>query len=722
MRPRFALVPLAALLLFVPVPAMSQDATGEPLVLLQDDANDVAAYARTGVDTVPADAPPGTFDSADLLGLSITETPAEFQFHLALATLDAGPTSDFLASLQYTTTFRHVDNLYLLRMHTIGDSHMGYLELVAAPDERFGTYITDVPVTGDAATATLTAAVPRNVLVDTQGSAPYPGRVLDFFSVRAGFLNEGGFVTTGNGVTVPWAYVEDRMPKEGTAEVAFPVAFGIVQSGDLSLSSEEPFRASNGEAGTFVFRVNATNLGAEEQVAEFVAVSAPAGWDVRVPGLVRLEPNETSEFPVIVRTAFNHLHGTATAFTVELASQSDPSSIGRIQLGLRYPKIPQPAGHHNTVYLHNVDESDDPLRQGVGLVNYAISGYDYLTYPYMNTALPEDDPDDDGTQAPGQTCQSLRVQDDGDQVGTTYCWDIPLSPGLEMGLDFDLATLGAYSIPIHSTLLQPGARVQGQLLYYTPDQQIDPFYYVYEAPTIVATLLPSERTDIDLDERVVFEGAIQAEPEGDYLAYERGAGLVLHLEVLTSRADNPLFGPHTEPSLDVGGWLQLPLLEYEDPVDEVFGIASHLHLMLDGDSHRMANPGDTVVFEVDLHNADDQDHDFQAVLVGSNHAWGRVIGGERFSVAADGSRSLTVAVTIPSDALDDDRADLVLEVASRDDATIRALVRLVTTADLDEEHEDHASLLGQAASPKDAPSPSIALLALALLGLALRRR
>jgi hypothetical protein len=722
MHVRFAWLALAALLL-APTPTMAQNAEGTPFVLLEDDPGDVAAYAQAGPDEVPTTAPSGSFDAADLLGLSITETPSEFQFNLALSTLDGGPGDGILAGIEYTVTFRHVDNVYVLRMYSFGDEYYGAVEQMSTdPDEPFGAYVAEARVTPDAATSTLVAAVPRDAIVDSEGSAPYPGRVLDLFMVKAGYLNGGGFYTPLSGVPMPWAYVEDRMPEEGPSDVVLPITFGIAQSGDLRLTSNEPFRASNGEEGTFVFRVNATNLASSPQTAEFVALSPPMGWDVRVPGVVRLDANETAEFPVIVHTAFGHKHGTATAFTLELASQSDDVSVGRIQLGLRYPKIAQPAGHHDTVYFHNSDEGDDELRKALGLFNKALTGYDYLTYPYLNTALPEDDPDDDGTPTPGMSCESLRVQEDGDTVGTTYCWYLPLMPALEMGLDFDLGSLGAYSIPIHSLAPQPGARVQGRIVYYEPSEQVDPFYYFYEPPTVVATLLPSERAEIGVDQRVVFEGIIQPEAAGDLLVYRRGASIGLELEILTGRPDNFFLGPRTEPDLAPGGWMQLPLLEYADPVDEVFGIASHLHLMLDGESHRMANPGDTMVYEVDLHNADAKDHDFAATLVGSNHAWGRIVGGERFSVAADGSRTLMVAVTVPEDAFDDDRADLVLEVTSRDDESIRALVRLVTTADLDEEHDDDASLLGEAAKPKDTPGPSLALLALALLGLALRRR
>src|SRR5688572_14478086 len=141
MDPRLALVALATLLL-VPTPVLAQDASAEPTLLMEDDGGDVAAYASAGADAVPTTVPAGTYDNADLLSLSVSEAPSEFQFHIALKTLDGGATEDVLASIQYSLTFRHVDNLYRVRIYGFGNQYSGSLELMSAsPDEPFGSYV-----------------------------------------------------------------------------------------------------------------------------------------------------------------------------------------------------------------------------------------------------------------------------------------------------------------------------------------------------------------------------------------------------------------------------------------------------------------------------------------------------------------------------------------------------------------------------------------------------
>lgn len=720
MRPLPALALLALLAALAPVPATAQAVPETPILLLEDDTGDVAADANGN----PVDVPSGGWDAMDLVSLSALETPAEVRFLLAVASLEATPQQSVLAAVAYEIVFRHLDETYKARVYVYDQTQAnGELERIPAgmdPDDGYGDYVASLPVEVDVAAATIAVPVSRELLTDSKGAAPYPGRALDFFMVDAGLFNDGNIQVMGQSMPIP--YVEDRMPESGAADVVLPIQHGIMQTGDLRLDSDEPFRASNGEAATFVFRVNATNIGDGTQVAEFVAVGAPQGWDVRLPGLVRLEAGQSVEVPVVVRTAFAHAHGSATAFTVELVGQ-DGASTGRVQLGLRYPKIAQPAGHHNTVHLHNLDDSDDPVRMGIGLFNRALSGYDFTKMPYFNTAPQEDDPTDAMTPVPGQTCESLRIQEDNDTVGTTYCWYAPLSPGLEMGLDFELDQPGSYSVPIHSLAPQPGARVQGQLVYYDPEETTDdPFFRFFYEPIVVATLLPSDRIDIAADGRQTFTGTVRAEEAGDYLPYKRGAHLELQLEVRTNRPDNFFLGPRTEPDLQPGGSLVLPLRDYEDAIDDAFAVAGGLHLALDGDSQRYANPGDTVVYTVALHNADDEGHDLAASLLGSNREWARIVGADGFGVAADGTRTIKVAVTVPADARDEDRADLVLEVASQEDVAVRSLVRLVTTVDTDVEHEDQASLLADAQAPKDTPAAPVAFLVLALLGLALRRR
>lgn len=699
------------------MPVEAQDAAA-PVAVLSDDANDIEVQSPG----VPTSVPAGVWDAMDLQALTVQETPLGFLFTLKVANLQTSPQDSVLAAVEYEIAFRHQDRMYKIRSFG-GDTVRASLEALPPGvdvDKGYGDYVAAVPATPDLAAGTITFELSRDWIVDSEGAAPFPGRVLDLFMVEAGFLNDNDATVFNQPASLP--ALEDRMPNTGAGEVMVPVLFGLMQQGTLRLRSDEPFRASNGEASTFVFRVNATNIGERDAAATFALREVPPGWDVRVPDRLRLEANQSVEVPVIVRTAFSHAHGSTAAFILELAS-TDGASVGRIQIGLRYPAIAQPAGHHNTVYLHNLDASSDPVAMAVGLANRGLGGFDSTKRLYFNTAEGTEDPTDAQTSVRGYTCRSLRVLDDGDTVGTTYCWSATLSPGLEMGLDFDLAAEGQYSIPIHSLVPQPATRVQGTILHYAPVEATDdPFLQFFVEPTIVATLEVSDRVDIGLDGSHIFTGVIRATPEGDLLPYQKGASLVLQLEASTGRPDNFFLGPRTEPDVMPGAFLQLPLLEYEDPVDTTVGFADALHLTLDGEAQRLANPGDTVVYQLTLHNADVSSHELGIVLAGSNREWGQLLGRETVTVAAGGDHILTVAVTVPSEARDGDRADLVLEVASREDIAIRTLARLVTTADTDAEHEDQGRLLSTQAEPKGAPGlhGAVALL-VALAAAALRR-
>lgn len=706
----WVLLPLL-LALAAPLPAQAQD---QPMLrLLDDSAGDVALAGAPTPTVMPA----GTADDLDLVSLDVGETPLDFLFKLGVKDLASGSTT--VVASGHDLFFRHHDQDYGITFYPGGS---GYAYLYAyEPGEGFGAYVADLPVTMDLGASTMTATVRRDLLIDNDGAAPHPGRILDNFHATTNAL--GNFYISGQSAT---PHPEDRMPNDGVGPLAWPVQYGIQQSGHLRLSSEEPFRASNGEASTFVFRINATNLAEEDDLVEFVAQGVPQAWDVQLPGLTMLDANQSVEFPVIVRTAFAHQHGSATAFTLELVSQNDASAVGRIELGLRYPLIAQPAGHHDTVYFHSVDQAE-----GVGgaldTALKLVQGGDFGKRPYFNTAAPDDDPQDDAVPVTGYTCGLNGNQDD--IIGTRYCWSLPLGPGLQMGLDFDLNRTGTYSIPMFSLLPHPGARVEGELVYLPPYEGAGEFNpetgFVERQSVVVATLNTSERADIGANAGHTFTGIITPTPDGDFLPYLNGAGLMLELRMLSARPDNPLFGPKGEPELRPGGTMTLPLLDYEDPLGETFGDDAKLQLALAGDMQRMANPGATVVYNATLTNADNQTHTVALLIIGSNREWATLPGGDELRLEPGESATLRVAVVVPLGAVDEDRADLVLDVASTSELSARALVRMVTTVDTDAEHADDAALVAsaqQGGKDTSAPAFTLTLAALAALVLVRRRR
>lgn len=702
-------------LLLLPGTSLAQESTA-PLRLLEEAAGDVVLDGSPSPVVMPA----GLADDVDLVSFDLAETPLDFLFMLGVKSLANGDTR-FLGT-DHRLHFRHNDQDYAIDYYP-GQGTAGTAQatlMTFEPGEEYGSQVADLPIAVDIAAGTMTATVLRDLLLDNEGAAPFPGRFLDQFRAESGYLSSSSIRVGGVGMPLP--HVADRMPNDGIGPMAWPVQYGIVQTGHLRLASDEPFRASNGEASTFVYRVNATNLGPRDDFVEFVASGVPAAWDVRLPGLTELPANASIEFPVVVRTAFAHRHGSATTLTLEVVSQSDPGSVGRVQIGLRYPAIPQPAGHHNQLYLHSAQDTlstlDTVLVTALGPVSR-----DWSKQAYFNTADPANDEQDDGIAIAGDLCDTQVL--DEDVVTSTYCWSIPLLPGLQMGLDFDTSGTGTYSIPFQSTLLQLGARAQGRLVHLQPvaGRGFDPpnGTFTERDEVVVAVFSTSARADIPLNGKATFGGTITPTAESDFIPYVPGAALRLDLQLEVARPDNP-FLTATAPDLIAGGLFTLPLFDYDDPIGDVFSDGGKLHLLLDGDVQQLGNPGSTLLFNATLHNADNATHELALLLVGSNVAWARIVGDERIEVEAGASRTLQVAVAVPADARDDDRADLVLDVASTSDVGARALVRMVGIVDTDATHPDATAYLSPTAGPKDTPGPPLVALAIALLALTLARR
>jgi hypothetical protein len=222
-----------------------------------------------------------------------------------------------------------------------------------------------------------------------------------------------------------------------------------------------------------------------------------------------------------------------------------------------------------------------------------------------------------------------------------------------------------------------------------------------------------------------FELAIAGTPEGDYLPFNEDATLAIQLNLSFLRVD-PFVGPKDAPKLH-GGEMVLPLIEYHDPVDQVFSSLSSLMIVVNGEQQRMVNPGKTALYDLGLMNHGSQDATYNLEVSGSSLAWARILGERRVTVPAGETRQLGIAVTAPPGAADGDVADLVLAAIDASDPSARTLARLLTTVDTEAEHPDDAAKvpgLNAALTEKKSPGvpPLAALAILALAALAVRRR
>ena len=321
------------LVLLMVAPATAQ------VVVLEDEGDDATASAAGVADVQGYDT-----RGFDLVSLAIDERTDAFDFILQVSGLDKDPETE-LDSAVYTVDFQHEDVGYRLRyVRQVLFGGVGYYGDVMVFDAGRQGYVTihrgdlDVSV-GD---GTMTFEVPRQMLVDGNGTAPTLGR--EFSLLRAFSRANMGIFAEGFSAL----RIEDAMPDSGFSEEPYKIVQGLVQTGHARLFSENPVRASNGEEATFVYYVDAVNLGEGSDRFDLGVEGVPQGWRITLPApTIRIDGNSTQPFPVLVTIPFTHQHGAFEDFVLTLTSHRDRDSVGQIQMGVRYLEIPQPAGHHD---------------------------------------------------------------------------------------------------------------------------------------------------------------------------------------------------------------------------------------------------------------------------------------------------------------------------------------------------------------------------------------
>lgn len=670
-------------------------------LVIEDPAGDAQVFLQGSGQPVPAD----RYAAVDTLGLEIEETRDELTF--VLHVVDAAP-ADLVPLVETTThaiSWRFGTHTYTLLVTRQTDVETGVLASGAyarlerrADDESFSTTVERVDVEVDAEANTYTVPVPRSLLVDHAGAPALPGTMFSEVRVRS----EGTFISFLNdfnedldnfgeplGVDPPdvQTTVLDRMPDDGTG--AYAVRLGGGEHHGIGLSASEPTRASNGEATTMLFTLHLRNDQAEAVPVHFATEGVPEGWDVWFPAEgATFESGAPRDVPALVRMPFVHQHGSRHEFTVRAEHAEDQSVYGETALGVVFTEVPQPSGHHARGWLHT-RLTPEPLFLGNLTISDDVEGY-------WNAQ------EDHGDDAPLRPTRYF-----GDEFAPG--WDLPLHPGLGMGLDFDIEGLGSLEFPVR-TGAQPmtATQLQGRLLHVAADGN----------ETVLADLA-DDATPVDLasDTTHTFTATLTPTAAADRVPYEPRAGLRLQVWL-----DRPAEAEQTASIImgsDVlmlpGGVLDLPLLEYHDEVDDAFSDLRTLRMVTPMQDVRV-NPGKTAVFAVNLTNAGATDQDLRIQVVGENVEWATVTPAKRLLAGGD-SVQVLVVVAVPKEAVDGEQADLVLEAEGDG---VRSLLRLVARVDTEAEHEDQSHLV-PASPTKQSPGP-LGVLVLALLAFVARRR
>lgn len=682
-----ALLVLAAL----PSPATAQDGA-----FLEDAAGDVGSK----VADQPGPSAAALYPAADLLGLTITETKAAFSFRLEAADLpsEQDPGAD---GVVYDTVFGHNGRQFLLEVVMAAPvlqpeifTILGYRD---GPDAEWSTvWFSQAGALVDPAAGTILVEVPRDDLADADGTPPFPGRALDGLRVHSftALSGEGGGITINGDRFGSPTTVEDHMPDLNAPPASWAVRIGEAQTGHAQLTSRQPFRASNGEATTFVYEVVAHNLGSSEDTFELSTRGVPAGYSAVLPvPVVSVPGGATTTLPVLLTMPFGHQHGSETSFVLEMRSLSDPGSVGRIEMGVRFLPVPQPAGHHDTVYLHQAAQAG-----GVGPLFGFRPGF-------MNTL--EEDPNDVGGNF---ASTGLNFFGPG-VLGTS--WDFALSPALLMGLDLDAGKVGRLSVPIASTIPLREVTVSARL--HVGDGSIG------DAGTVLlAAMEPTAPVDLMPDGVVLFQGELRALPDVGRIPFTPGTNLWLEVELRTSGPVIGFTGGPDSPYMAPGGFAQLPLREWHDAVDEALAVTGGPALSALGPQERLLNPGEAVVFPVSVANPLDAEAEVRFEVSGANAEWASMPS-RSVVVPAHGTAQASVVVRAPADATHLQRADLVLQAYEVREPTARGLLRLVAEVDTQADHPDD-SAAADGLERKDSPGLGLLPLAAALAMAAVLRR
>lgn len=649
--------------------------------ILSDSAGDVTKQI------VGTDANLPIHDNLDLRSLTVTEGPNAFTFGITVESLEITLTA--LESAEYFVHLEHNGMQYRARI--IGQAplqggemqFLGNLQVFDIASERWNSIQFIQPTISG---TMISFDLPRDWLFDGSGAAPFPGRALEnIFVISGGNLN--GFNVNG-----PALYFADAMP-DAMPYANWDVKFGLQQVGSLRLESHEPVRASNGEATTFVFQTLLRNLEAQAQSVKLSTTELPSEWVVELPAdELLLPPNSTIHVTAVVTVPFRHSHGAFESFVLEAASE-DGASVGRLEIGVRYTEVPQPAGHHNKIFLHTAERATNIFSETQDTLLSTTTNI----FGTMNT---EEFYDLD-------TGEEYAAYGNGIGTQGVFWWDYFLSPSLQMGLDFDVASQGELSVRIESSMALTDATLEGTLFAARCTGNNN-------CPRTILGEFTSEPVDIPSSGATI-NAIFTPTEEADYLEYTPGgASLGLNLALQVPSATQSLVQP---PRILPGAYMILPLEEYHDPVAEKFISLSALDFYASSAVERMVNPGETALFNFTLENTGLVHETYLLEVTGAND-WGRLLGATEVQVDANDERRVVVAVTVAEGAADATVADFVVKATSTRDVSLQGLVPFRAVVDTVFDQNDESNLILETESEleeKSLPGFGIPLLILALL-------
>lgn len=642
--------------------AQAQFGVVPSILLMEDPAGDVVAGSYSN----PTISVPASEQTADLLSLSVAETPSALLVYLGVAAIpdESSPTSS-QARASYSLAFRYADQDFVAYISAgppggATEAYRGsfckgtWIQQETCTD---GMHVSVLP-----STKSFGIQIPKAALGELSGLQPTMGQALGSWRAQAQLARPIG--------TDLW--VGDRLNDPIVDETVFTFQFGIPQSGSLLMSGEDLYIVSNGLATSYPFVVNLTNSLNQAQPLLLVAKKVPVGWQVTLPdAVVNVAPGGTQSVVIVLTVPFRHGHGAIERFIVEARGDED-QELASLDMGLIYTETPQPTGHHNVLTIHSFAGGRDG---------------------FFSTL--HEDPSDSGEPIRGEMEPS----------GATLfnvSWNLELQPGLAVGLDFDLLRNGTLEVPVFTSVDTPGMHLAGSLDLQDAG-----------GTTTLARIVPDGTADGNAQQTTTLSATVTMEPSADLAPYKEGAILVLHL-VLASQ-----LGAWTPNDIMPGGTFTLPLFDYHEDVDSAIESLSGLSWKSETSPELRGAPGSDVAVPLTLVTTTGEARRIRIQVDSSPEGIATFAGPSEGVVRADAPLAGQLVVTIPPDAFDGQLLNAVAVAQDQAGSGALAVYRVAIVVD--------TSVPSTRFSPseepgKESPLPLWAPIAAALVAVLIRRR
>lgn len=535
MRARIACLFVVALI-FATVPGNAQQ---EPGLLLEDPAGDVVYLLAEETELGG-----GTHGPADLTLFRLKESEDTFHFTIQVADLGEtlpGTTAD---AARLDVRFRHGDIRYDVGTGIYQDGRP-FAEVRRAMPGGIEQPFADVEFDFEPA-GVFTVHVPRELLTDEAGTPPQPGQAFEDLHVDSHVHATGIFFFDAEGNRIQPLGIRDRLPDSG--EVAYDVLLGGPDiDGPMDLRIPEPYRASNGGEAALFYPFTVTNLDDTEATFVVAIRGAPSDWTIEAPQLLIVGAGASRDAGLLVRTPFGHQHGGQQSVDFVVA-RDDGAAMARAEIGILYLEVPQPAGHHDTLWLHPYGTQEAP----VGTI---LDAYGFGNGRLSMNADPEAESQD--MPVTGFAAREL----EGIVAPTKWHWAVCLQPELRLGLDFDLGRTGTFTARFSGERLGD-AVLSGELRLLEPGPPLAGCSVAETSGRAGETLANVQATAPQATQGgATFEATVDPTAAGDYVPYAPGSQLVLQLQLEYS-IPFPTAAP--SPAIEPGAVLQLPLDEFYD--------------------------------------------------------------------------------------------------------------------------------------------------------------